>query len=133
MMPVRMSALEAHITAVYGRRWRFVAVWYLEGCVGVAALWALTHGHTLLATLPPLAFLVTCGAALTIPGHALRLVMLAAGLRGAIRCLATQIMLAVTAAATAAALSSQQGWVAIVCILLVGNSLWALELELRAS
>ncbi len=128
-----MSTLEAHIAAVYGRRWRLIALWYVEGCAAAAALWALAHGQTAVAILPALAFLLTCGAALTLPGHALRLVLLVAAVRDAGRRLAMELMLVVTAAATAAALSAQQGWAAIVCILLVGNSLWALELELRTN
>ena len=51
----------------------------------------------------------------------------------AYRRLALQSSLALAAAATVATLSTQRGWAAIVCILLVGNALWALELELRVS
>jgi hypothetical protein len=132
MMSVKMRALEAQITALYGRRWPWLALWYLEGCLAVAAIWAVTHHAAPLATVPPFMFLLACGVALAIPFHAVRMGMMAAGLGARARRLALQLFLALSAAATAATLSVQQGWAAIIFILLVGNALWALELELRA-
>ena len=127
-----MHTVGTQITGVYGHRWRLVLLWYVEVCIAGAAILALTHGgrpHTLLTVL---AYLLLCGAALALPAHILRVLLTALPVSPAYRRLALQLFLAFGAAATSATLSTDRGWAAIICILLIGNALWALELELRA-
>lgn len=62
-----------------------------------------------------------------------RLLLLRAHLSPRRRLLVLESMLAVSAAAAAAAIGSAHGWAAVICILLVGNPLWALEFELRGT
>lgn len=120
------------MTAIYGRRWRLVLLWYLEACIAAAALWAVAADRPPRSALTVACYLALCGAALTGPGHIVRALCRAAGLSAARRRLVLQLFLALTAAATAATLSTQRGWSAIVCILMLGSALWALELDLRA-
>jgi hypothetical protein len=126
-----MRALAAKIAEIYGRRWWVFALWYLEACAMVAALYTVARGGLPQDMLAPLLFLVACGTALALPAHALRLGLTALAASAGTRRLALQLFLAICAAATAASLSVQQGWAAIICILLVGDALWALELDLR--
>jgi hypothetical protein len=128
-----MRSLEAQLRAVYGRRWPVFLLWYAEACLAASALWSLSRGSSPLVALSSFAFLMACGVALAIPCHVLRLAMLVAGASPRLRRVAMQLLLAVSASATAAALSTERGWAAIICILLVGDALWALDLELRAS
>jgi NhaP-type Na+/H+ or K+/H+ antiporter len=118
-------------TAVYGRRWRLFLLWYVEICAAGAAVWALTGDARPRTLLVAFAYFLLCGAALALPAHVLRHLLTTAGVPPAYRRLALQLLLAFAAAATAATLSTAQGWAAIVFILLVGDTLWALELELR--
>jgi hypothetical protein len=126
-----MRTLSTRIAETYGGRWRVFALWYVEICLMVAALWALVHRATPASMVAPFAFLVLCGAVLALPSHALRLAMAAVGLRPSHRRLGLQFLLAFAAAATAASLSTQHGWAAIVSILLIGNALWGLDLDLH--
>ena len=126
-----MRTLGTQITDVYGHRWQVVLLWYVEACAAGAAIWALADGgrpHTLLTAL---AYLLLCGATLALPAHVLRVLLMALPVSAAYRRLALQLFLAFAAAATSATLSTDRGWAAIICILLIGNALWALELELR--
>jgi len=127
-----MRILGTQIAEIYGRRWRLFLLWYIEACAAGAAVWALTEDARPRALLTALAYLLLCGAALALPAHILRLLVTALRASPAYRRLALQLFLAFAASATAAALSTARGWAAIICILLVGNALWALELELRA-
>ena len=126
-----MRTLGNQIADVYGRRWRLFLLWYIEACVAGAAVLALAEGAGPRALLAALAYFLLCGVALALPAHILRLLMMALRVPPARRRLALQLFLAYAAAATAATLSTQRGWAAIVCILLIGNALWALDLELR--
>lgn len=126
-----MGTLKAELDAVYGRRWRLLLLWYLEGAAAFAACWALFRGGSPRSALTVLAYLVLCGAALCLPAHALGLGLRQVGATRASRRSALQLLFALAAAATVAALSTERGWAAIVCILLLGDTLWALELEHR--
>jgi len=57
--------------------------------------------------------------------------MVAVGLSPDLRRKTLQVLLALSAGATAATLGASLGWGAILCILLTGNTLWALEMDLR--
>jgi len=127
-----MRALGTQIADVYGHRWRLLLLWYVEACTAGAAFWALAEDARPRALLAALAYFLLCGAALALPAHILRLFLTTLRARPAYRRLALQLFLAFAAAATTATLSTERGWAAIVCILLVGNALWALELDLRA-
>lgn len=124
-----MRTLGTQITDVYGHRWQLSLLWYLEAG---AAFWALAEDARPCALLTALDYFLLCGAALALPAHILRLLLTTLRLPPAYRRLALQLFLAFAAAATSATLSTERGWAASVCILLVGNALWALELELRA-
>jgi hypothetical protein len=133
-VPIRaheVRSLGTQITEVYGHRWQLVLLWYVEVCIAGAAIWALTDGGRPRALLAALAYLLLCGAALAVPAHALRLLLTVLPVSPAHRLLALQLFLGFAAAATSATLSSEEGWAAIICILLIGDALWALELELR--
>ena len=124
------GAVDNAIDKPFGRHWCLLALWCAEGSAAAAALWTLSHGHHPGDMIRVLAYLLLCAAALLTPGHVLR-----AGLRGAAprrRRSALQLFLALSAAGVAASLSTGHGWAAIVCILLLGDALWALELDLRA-
>jgi hypothetical protein len=127
-----MHTVGTQIAGVYGHRWRLVLLWYVEVCIAGAAIWALTDGGRPRALLTALAYLLLCGAALALPAHILRLLLTALPVSPACRRLALQLFLAFGAGATSATLSTDRGWAAIICILLIGDALWALELELRA-
>ena len=107
------------------------ALWYAESCLAFAGVWALTSDRTPRTFLEVATFMLLCGAALTVPAHALRAALVRAGAVTRLRVLEAFLVLA--AAGTAAAISTDRGWTAIVCILLIGNALWALELELRSA
>jgi hypothetical protein len=109
------------------------ALWYAESCLAFAAVWALMSDRTPRTFLEVAAFMLLCGAALTVPAHALRAALLRAGAGAASRLRVLEVLLVLAAGGAAAALSTAHGWAAIVCILLVGNALWALELESRAA
>ncbi|MFA4965667.1 MAG: hypothetical protein WC709_08555 [Thermoleophilia bacterium] len=127
-----MGTLNGEIAAVYGRRWRLHLLWYLEGATAFAACWAyFTHGSPR-AAFTVLAYLALCGAALALPGHALRLSLRRLGAAPAARRVALQLLFAFAAAAIIAALSTGRSRAAIVCILLLGSTLWGLELEQRS-
>jgi NhaP-type Na+/H+ or K+/H+ antiporter len=126
-----MRSPGTQITALYGRRWRLILLWYVEGCAAGAGVWTLTHDARPQTFVAAFAYFLLCGAALALPAHILRHLLTTAGVPPAYRRLALQLLLAFAAAATAATLSTAQGWAAIVFILLVGDALWALELELR--
>jgi hypothetical protein len=126
-----MSTLGSQIATIYGQRWRLSLLWFVEACAVGAAFWALAEDPRPHALLTALAYFLLCGAALVVPAHMLRLLLTALPVSPAYRLLALQLSLAFAAATTTAALSTERGWAAIVCILLVGNALWALELELR--
>lgn len=124
------SARDNPIDRPFGHAWRVVALWTAEGCAALAAAWALAGGRDPKAMIGALGYLLLCGVALLVPAHALR-----AGLAGASarrRRSALQLVLALSAAAVAGSLSTGHGWAGIVFILLLGDALWALELELRA-
>ena len=127
-----MQALDAHLTGLLGRRWKWLVLWYAEACVAVAAIWALSQGVDVRAVALAYAYLMCCGAALSVPGHALRLGLAHIGVTAPRRRAALQILLAFAAALTAATLGTARGWAAIVCILLTGSALWALEMEARS-
>lgn len=127
-----MQALDAHLTGLLGRRWKWFVLWYAEACVAVAAVWALTQGADLRGVALACAYLICCGVALSVPGHALRLGLARLGVTASRRRTALQILLALAAALTAATLGTARGWAAIVCILLTGSALWALEVEARS-
>jgi hypothetical protein len=126
-----MRTLGTQITIIYGRRWRLTLLWFVEACAVGAVFWALAEDPRPHALLTALAYFLVCGAALALPAHTLRLLLTALPVAPSYRLLALQLFLAFAAAATTAALSTERGWAAIVCILLVGNALWALDLELR--
>ncbi len=126
------SAAAAATAAVPHRTWIY-ALWYIESCLAFAAVWALLGDRTPRTFLEAAAFLLLCGAALTLPAHVLRAGMLRRDVRGARRIKTLEVLLVLAAGGVAAALSTAHGWAAIVCILLVGNALWALELEGRAA
>jgi NhaP-type Na+/H+ or K+/H+ antiporter len=128
-----MQYLDAHMTTLLGRRWKLFLLWYAEACVALAAIWALSQGADLPGVARAFAYLLVCGVALGIPGHALRLGLARLGVPPARRRAALQILLALAAALTAATLGTARGWAAIVFILLTGNALWALEMEARAT
>ena len=125
-----MRTLESHITAACGRRWRLL-LWYIEACIAGAAIWALARDARPQTLVTALAYGLLCGAALALPAHLLRLCLTGMRVSPTHRRLALQLFLAFAAAATTATLSTERGWAASVCILLAGNALWALELELR--
>lgn len=109
------------------------ALWYAESCLAFAAVWALLGDRSPRTFLEVAAFLLLCGAALTLPAHALRTALLRGGVGDPKRLKALEVFLVLAAGGAAAALSTEHGWAAIVCILLIGNALWALELESRAA
>lgn len=119
------------MTAVLGRRWRVYCLWYVEASAAVAAIWALATDPTPRTVAIAAGYLLLCATALTVPANAIRLVLRSAAVGRGWRLAALQTVLAISAAATAAAIANEQGWTAIVCILLVGNALWALEMDLR--
>ena len=123
------SARDNAIDRPFGRGWRLLALWYVEASVAAAAVWSLTHERDPVSMAVVLAYLLLCGAVFLTPAHLVRsgLKRCAPGRRRSI----LQVLLALSAAAVAAALSTAHGWAAIVLILLLGNALWALELELR--
>lgn len=127
-----MRTLGTQITDVYGHRWQLSLLWHLEAGAAGAAFWALAEDARPCVYLTALAYFLLCGAALALPAHILRLLLTTLRLPPAYRRLALQLLLAFAAAATSATLNTERGWAASVCILLVGNALWALELELRA-
>jgi hypothetical protein len=114
------------------RPWLY-ALWYCEGCLAAAAIWALLSDRAPATLVQATAFLILCGAALAVPAHALRTLLIRRGARDGVRVRLLEAFLVLAAAGTAAALSTAHGWGAIVCILLIGNALWALELESRAA
>ena len=116
-----------------GRKPWIYALWYAESCLAFAGVWTFMSDRTPRTFLEVAAFLLLCGVALSVPALALRAALLhvGAGARARIRSLEAFLVLA--AGGAAAALSTARGWAAIVCILLVGNALWALELESRAA
>ena len=120
-------------TADAGRKPGLYGLWYVEASLAFAAVWALLSGGAPGTLLAVVAYLLVCGAALTLPAHALRLALARAGVRHALRVRVLEVFLVMVAAATAATLSTDRGWAAIVYILLIGNALWALELEQRAA
>jgi hypothetical protein len=126
-----MSTLGTQVATIYGHRWRLALLWFVEACAVGAAFWTLAEDPRPRTLLTALAYFLLCGAALALPAHVLRLLLTALPISRAYRLLALQLFLAFAAATTTAALSTERGWTAIVCILLVGNALWALELELR--
>ncbi len=128
-----MQALDAHLTGLLGRRWKWLVLWYAEACVAVAAIWALSQGADLRGVTLAFTYLICCGVALTVPGHALRLGLARLGLTAPRRRTALQTLLALAAALTAATLGTARGWSAIVCIMLTGSALWALEMEARSA
>ncbi|HZL63744.1 MAG TPA: hypothetical protein VFD50_02190 [Thermoleophilia bacterium] len=128
MAPAASSSSSAATT---GRKPWVYALWYVESCLAFAAVWALVSDRTPRTFLDVAAFLLLCGAALTVPAHALRAALLRAG--AAVRLRVLEVFLVLAAGGAAAALSTARGWAAIVCILLVGNALWALEMESRAA
>jgi hypothetical protein len=109
------------------------ALWYAESCLAFAAVWTLLGDHAPRTLLAVAAFLLLCGVALAVPGHALRAWMLRAGVGAGRRVKALEAFLVLAAGGAAAALSTAHGWAAIICILLVGDALWALEMESRAA
>ena len=116
----------AHRHTLYG-------LWYAESCLAFAALWTLLGDHAPRTLLAVAAFLLLCGVALAVPAHALRAALSRAGVRAGRRLKALESFLVLAAGGTAAALSTAHGWAAIICILLVGDALWALEMESRAA
>jgi hypothetical protein len=114
------------------KRWLY-ALWYAEACLAVAAVWAELSDRAPHTLLEVVAFLLLCGAALTMPARTLRALLMRGRVRGGLRLRGLELFLVLAAAGTAAALSTAHGWAAVVCILLVGNALWALELEWRAA
>jgi hypothetical protein len=116
---------------VFGRRWRLCALWYGEAAAAAAALWALMHGGGWRAALTTLLYLLVCGAALTVPGQALRAFATAVHAGPRSRRLLLHALFVFSAAASAAALSTANVPAAVVFLLLLGNALWALELESR--
>jgi hypothetical protein len=109
------------------------ALWYAESCLAFAAVCTLLGDHAPRTLLAVAAFLLLCGVALAVPAHALRAVLLRAGVGGGRRLKALELFLVLATGGAAAALSTAHGWAAIVCILLIGNALWALEMEARAA
>ena len=127
------STVSPSSAATAGRKpWVYV-LWYAESCLAFAAVWTLMSDRTPRTLLEVAAFLLLCGAALTVPAHALRAALLRGGAVPVTRLRALEVFLVLAAGAAAAALSTARGWAAIVCILLVGNALWALEMESRAA
>jgi hypothetical protein len=125
------SAASPSSAATPGRKPWIYALWYAESCLAFAAVWALMGDRAPRTFLEVAAFLLLCGAALTVPAHALRAALLRAG--GGVRLRVLEVFLVLATGGSAAALSTAHGWAAMVCILLVGNALWALEMEGRAA
>jgi hypothetical protein len=133
LSPSMSSAASPSSAATAGRKSWVYALWYAESCLAFAGVWALTSDRTARTLLEVAAFLLLCGAALTVPAHVLRAAQLRAGVAAATRLRVLEVFLVLAAAGTAAAISTDRGWTAIVCVLLIGNALWALELELRSA
>jgi len=125
------SAASPSSTATSSHKSWIYALWYAESCLAFAGVWTLMSDHTPRTFLAAAAFMLLCGAALTVPAHALRAALVRAGAGARLRVLEAFLVLA--AGGAAAALSTAHGWAAIFCILLIGNALWALELESRAA
>ena len=125
------SAASPSSAATTSRKPWIYGLWYAESCLAFAAVWALMSDHAPRTFLEVAAFMLLCGAALTVPAHALRAALLRTG--AAVRLRVLEVFLVLAAGGAAAALSTARGWAAIVCILLVGNALWALEMEARAA
>jgi hypothetical protein len=127
------SAAPSSSVATAGRVPWVYALWYAESCLAFAGVWTLMSDRTPRTLVEVAAFLLLCGAALTVPAHALRAALLRGGAGAATRLRTLEVFLVLAAGGAAAALSTARGWAAIVCILLVGNALWALEMESRAA
>ena len=125
------SAASPSSAATTSRKPWIYGLWYAESCLAFAAVWALMSDHAPRTFLEVAAFMLLCGAALTVPAHALRAALLRAS--AAVRLRGLEVFLVLAAGGAAATLSTAHGWAAIVCILLVGNALWALEMESRAA
>ena len=133
LSPSMASAVSSSPAATTGRKPWVYALWYAESCLAFAAVWALMSDRAPRTFLEVAAFLLLCGAALIVPAHALRAALLRAGAGAAVRLKLLEAFLVLAAGGTAAALSTAHGWAAIFCILLIGNALWALEMESRAA
>lgn len=125
------SAASPSSASTTSRRLWIYALWYAESCLAFAAVWTLLSDRTPRTFLEVATFMLLCGVALTVPAHALRAALL--GVSAAVRLRVLEVFLVLAAGGAAAALSTAHGWAAIVCILLVGNALWALEMESRAA
>jgi hypothetical protein len=119
--------------ATAGRKPWVYALWYVESSLAIAGVWALMSDRAPRTLLDVATFLLLCGAALTLPAHALRAALLRFGAGSAVRIKMLEATLVLAAGGAAAALSAAHGWAAILCILLIGNALWALEAESRAA
>jgi hypothetical protein len=133
LSPSMASAASPSSNAATSRKPWVYALWYAESCLAFAAVWALMGDRTPHTFLDVAAFMLVCGAALSAPALALRAALLHAGAGAAARRRLLEGFLVLAAGGAAAALNTARGWAAIVCILLVGNALWALELESRAA
>jgi hypothetical protein len=121
----------AHVKRLQGDRHWLPVLWIVEACVAGGAVLTLARGGSPGDMVLTIAFLFLCGATLTLPGPALRRVMVAARLSASRRQLVLQLYLALAAAAVAGALATARGWAAVVAILVTGNALLTLELESR--
>ena len=133
LSPSMASAASSSSAATSGRKPWVYGLWYAESCLAFAGVWALMSDRTPRTFLEVAAFLLLCGAALAVPAHALRAALLHAGAGAAVRLRVLEVFLVLAAGGAAAALSTAHGWAAILCILLIGNALWALEMESRAA
>jgi len=118
--------------AIRRKPWIY-ALWYAESCLAFAAVWALLSDHAPRTVLEVAGFLLLCGAALALPARVLRTALLCRGVGAGWRLRVLESFLVLAAGGAAAALSTAHGWAAIICILLIGNALWALEMESRAA
>ena len=133
LTPSMASTASSSSDTSAGRKPWLYALWYVESCLAFAVVWTLMGDRTPRTLIEVAAFLLLCGAAFSAPALALRAALLRIGAGAGARVRSLEAFLVLAAGGAAAALSTASGWAAIVCILLVGNALWALEMEARAA
>ncbi|MGO8685099.1 MAG: hypothetical protein ACLQUT_11050 [Thermoleophilia bacterium] len=105
--------------------------WYIELCAAAAAVGSLMTHRSPQQVLATFIYLAAGGAALTMPGHFVRIAVAAWQISPATTSRVLRGYLVVAAGFVIAFLSTARGWWAIIAILLVGNALWSLWVSER--